>query len=234
MGDIAVALLELAALPVVWLFGWVRFLNNENPRKPGMRKGSHGAGLLALCGIAYLAVNGAGSLTHFVGPVLAPYAGYIRLAWVIAAMTGGWLLRTGYRAVFPKLGDDDYAEIFPDPVGVTVPALVKIGLGFAVYVAVFRGGAGYVPVDALAGIAVFRYMAAPYADWAVWAVIVWCVVTGSTKIILVQLARPRRKGDPAPAPADPLHGKSDFATASEAVAAMKGQGNMSSMEKEMF
>lgn len=224
MGEIGVALFELAVLPLVGLFAWVRFLHQENPLRPGLKKASHGAGLVALCVLAYVAVNRAGSLENFTGPALAAYAGYIKLAWVLGIIIGLWLLRTG--ATISKEG-------FLDPVGVVGMALVKIGVGVAVYLLVWKATIAWVPRELVANIALYLYMTAPYGEWTVWAVIVWCVVTGCTKIAVVRMRQPPRLKTDAP-PDSNLHGDSDFADPAEAAAAMKGQGNLSRMDKETF
>lgn len=74
-------------------------------------------------------------------------------------------------------------------------ALVKTSVGIAVYVL----------ADAQAP-AEFLSATAPYGQWAVKAVVVWCVVTGMTKLLLVL------RGHPAMLPVDPgmPHGTAGF------------------------
>jgi hypothetical protein len=81
-------------------------------------------------------------------------------------------------------------------------ALIKTGVGVAVYVLVWNPPAS-LPVEVRAYIASGLYLLSPYGEWAVSAVVVWCVVTGLTKLFLVLRGFPK---GPWPDPGNPYGG----------------------------
>jgi hypothetical protein len=150
-------------------------------RSAALAEASHGAAMIALAVMAVL------RLGRFL-PAWFPLAALAVVIWGSLRLFKGAKFSVGWR----------------DPELIT-GALVKCGIGAAIYVLVWNPPAS-LPVQAFVSIAAFLDMTAPYGRWAVSAVVIWCVVTGLTKLVLVL------RGFPEPMWIDPgkEHGTADF------------------------
>jgi hypothetical protein len=141
-------------------------------RSAALEDASHGAALIVLAVLACLRFG-------FVLPAWFPLAAFAAVIWGGLRLYNGAKFSVGWRD--PKL---------------IVGASIKIGIGLAVSLLVWNPPP-LMPVEALSAIAAFLYMTAPYGDWAAAAVVIWCVVTGLTKLVLLSRGLPVM---PLPAP----------------------------------
>lgn len=155
-------------LVLLLLFGlnwWAEYkahLNQLGPRERALAEASHGAAMIVLPVVAYVVG---------IGAILPPWS---RLAALAVMFWGGLRLFNGAK----------FSVGWRDP-QLIARALVKIGVGVAVYVLVWQATTAWVPRGLLAVIASYLYTTAPFGKWSVVAIVWWCLVTGTTKLILV-------------------------------------------------
>jgi hypothetical protein len=172
----------------VFLFYW-RYLDagfwdakEHDPRSVALAEGSHGAAMIALAVLALLRM---GNML----PAWFPLAALAVIVWGIVKLFRGAKFSVGWR----------------DPHLIAL-ALIEAGIGAAVYWLVWQATIAWVPRELLMDIAVALYTTAPYGEWALSSVAVWCVVSGLTKLVLVLRGFPAL---PLPPPGMP-HGGAGF------------------------
>jgi hypothetical protein len=191
--------LLLAALACGVLFDlWSvskNFSHPQGPREAALREAAQGATAIVL---ALLAVLKLGQVL----PAWSPLAALAVSIWGGLRLYNGAKFSVGWRD--PKL---------------TSRALVRVGVGLAVYWVVWHGTIASVPLPVLEGIGAFLMAGWPYSNWAVVAVIVWCVVGGATKLFLVLRGFPAMPpwDDPPAAP----YGTSPFTNPNDAAKGLK-------------
>jgi hypothetical protein len=154
----------LAVAPLVMagqlLASYKAHFSKLDARRAALVEASHGAAMIALAVLAYLRMGR-------ILPVWFPLAALAVVIWGALRLFNGAKFSVGWRD--PKL---------------ITGALVKTGVGVAIYQLVWNPAA-WVSRDLAASIAGFLYATAPYGAWATSAVVLWCVVTGLTKLLLV-------------------------------------------------
>ena len=209
----ALLLLGLVVRPVLYF----RWINSHDLRSRELTKACHGAGILALAAVV---VSEASLAAVSSNPAL-----WIPLS-VMTAWGGLWLVTSGL--AFKRLGSQGPLDSV-----LIVRALVKIAIGGAVLrflpfgvSQLLWGGLHILQApDWTAAVVLLAYIAG-------WFVAFWCVVTGSTKLLLMLATQIRRRPK---ALADPsTHGRGRFAGAAEGSRVMQGQGRRSRMEGVKF
>jgi hypothetical protein len=164
--------------------GVLRYLNfhrqhQHNPREAELLKASHGAAVLAICGLAAATV-GAAAINRFIGELIAapddPWHFGPALAVAGLVLWGLLWFVSGAKRSLGYAGFRDSRFI--------TRAILKVALGAAVWW-VFRNPPPSWSPDVLEWIAWAR--ASTYARLAIDAVIIWLVVTGLVRFLLVAL-----------------------------------------------
>ena len=177
-----------------WVVHVGKKADEADPRSSALAIASRGAAMIALALLAWLRL----------GPILPAWFPWVALPvmiWGALCLFNGAKFSVGWRD--PKL---------------ITRALLKAGVGAALYLLVWHANIRWgVPLDLLSGVAVFLYTTAPYGEWAVSAVVVWCLVTGLTRLLLVLRGYP---SFPMPNPGTP-HGNAPFTNPNDAAKGLK-------------
>lgn len=175
----AVAILALVG-GLIWAVGRVRvdivksyqqqhFANLLGPREEALAEASRGAALIVLTVVAYL----------HIGRALPGWCFFVALAAVIWGIV--WLNHGAKLAGFGR-----------DP-KLIAASLSKTGIGVAIYLLVWHPPSAWLPLSRI--IAAFLAQTAPYGAWAVSMIVIWCLVTGLTKLVLVMRGFPATPWD---------------------------------------
>lgn len=204
-------LTKLLTLPARLPGVWMGFFARQSALQKELAHASHGAGVLALCALAWLCVwaTHRGNMMAFLHE--GDWQIWAVIGWAGMIVLGFPMLVTGWKASYTAR--DVYGS------RIVMRCLGKLALAVAVWGFFFQYWFWQlIPPEAHAGIALALYTWLP-VRWAVMAVIVWCAATALTKLARV-LRGPRL---PPIGPDDPgkPHGAAPFASPGDAA---KGLG----------